>query len=629
MSAETLELTITEETSTTDVELTGDVWELYVETGVAGPPGAVVELPIPADQVEVDVLGTPTPLDDVLAGIGSSLVGIGAGLETLDGEVNAIDDRLVTVEEDYPDADIATLNKARNQIRAEMTARSRTEPLMQVCTEWGGDHDEGAYTTPVPAEFTDGFWIRSITTPLTLTGVVGPSDGDEIYSEIFTRTAEGIGVWDILEKAWLWIYDASSGTWRLHLFVEITFNGDTSETISLATSSVSSVGATSYPVVEFDPNLTHETAVWFKFDNGAGKWELILCRRIYYGTPDFTVDGRDWEILTRAVGTVVGSLETSIYPWAFGMGSGLVLVEEIEVKDDGPSGTTLAYPTAALAAAAGEGVAFDDGPGNTWTPGIEAKIVTPGPVGTPGADGIDGNTILYGTAAPTTEGVDGDFYIRTTTNYIYGPKANGTWPSGTSLVGAAGADGADGVISKMMVRPQVNDWWSQPHGGITTVALSANTMLYEPFWIPEDPTAIDGFAIEVTTLGTSGIVRLGLYLPHSTTRKPNTLVVADQIDSSSTGVKEVTVASTSVTPNSLVYIGVCAQVAGCTVRKVADGRMLGNLGIASSSSADPFKTAYASGFFQSGVSGSLPSTATPVASYSLTGQPLVALRRSA
>jgi hypothetical protein len=51
--------------------------------------------------------------------------------------------------------------------------------------------------------------------------------------------------------------------------------------------------------------------------------------------------------------------------------------------------------------------------------------------------GADGKTILYGTAAPTTEGVDGDFYIRTTTNYIYGPKAGGTWPSGTSLVGPA------------------------------------------------------------------------------------------------------------------------------------------------------------------------------------------------
>lgn len=61
--------------------------------------------------------------------------------------------------------------------------------------------------------------------------------------------------------------------------------------------------------------------------------------------------------------------------------------------------------------------------------------------GLDGTDGVDGNTILYGTAAPTTEGVDGNFYIRTTTNFIYGPKAGGVWPSGTSLVGPAGTNG--------------------------------------------------------------------------------------------------------------------------------------------------------------------------------------------
>lgn len=58
--------------------------------------------------------------------------------------------------------------------------------------------------------------------------------------------------------------------------------------------------------------------------------------------------------------------------------------------------------------------------------------------GVNGTDGVDGRTVLYGTDAPTTEGVDGDFYIRTTTHMIYGPKAGGVWPAGTSLVGAAG-----------------------------------------------------------------------------------------------------------------------------------------------------------------------------------------------
>lgn len=55
--------------------------------------------------------------------------------------------------------------------------------------------------------------------------------------------------------------------------------------------------------------------------------------------------------------------------------------------------------------------------------------------GTPGADG---KTWLSGTAAPTTEGVNGDFYFRTTTKMIYGPKAAGVWPAGVQLLIVAG-----------------------------------------------------------------------------------------------------------------------------------------------------------------------------------------------
>ena len=75
---------------------------------------------------------------------------------------------------------------------------------------------------------------------------------------------------------------------------------------------------------------------------------------------------------------------------------------------------------------------------------VVINITVPAPVpvavdysaGTPGADG---KTLLYGTAAPMTQGVDGDFYINTTTNSIYGPKAGGAWPAGVSLGGPSGA----------------------------------------------------------------------------------------------------------------------------------------------------------------------------------------------
>ena len=65
--------------------------------------------------------------------------------------------------------------------------------------------------------------------------------------------------------------------------------------------------------------------------------------------------------------------------------------------------------------------------------------------GTNGADGADGQTVLNGVVDPTTEGTDGDFYINTATNFIFGPKAAGVWPAGVSLVGPTGPAGADGV----------------------------------------------------------------------------------------------------------------------------------------------------------------------------------------
>jgi len=66
--------------------------------------------------------------------------------------------------------------------------------------------------------------------------------------------------------------------------------------------------------------------------------------------------------------------------------------------------------------------------------------------GADGADGADGNTVLYGVGAPASNlGVDGNFYIAYDTHYIYGPKAVGSWPAGTSIVGPAGANGSNGT----------------------------------------------------------------------------------------------------------------------------------------------------------------------------------------
>jgi hypothetical protein len=57
-----------------------------------------------------------------------------------------------------------------------------------------------------------------------------------------------------------------------------------------------------------------------------------------------------------------------------------------------------------------------------------------------------GNTIRYGLTTPSNDlGSNGDFYINTNNNYLYGPKASGSWPSGISLVGPTGSIGSPGA----------------------------------------------------------------------------------------------------------------------------------------------------------------------------------------
>jgi hypothetical protein len=68
--------------------------------------------------------------------------------------------------------------------------------------------------------------------------------------------------------------------------------------------------------------------------------------------------------------------------------------------------------------------------------GIQGPVGATGPLGLTGPQGIPGNTVLYGTSNPvSTVGVDGNFYINTTTLYWFGPRASGVWPPGISLIG--------------------------------------------------------------------------------------------------------------------------------------------------------------------------------------------------
>lgn len=91
--------------------------------------------------------------------------------------------------------------------------------------------------------------------------------------------------------------------------------------------------------------------------------------------------------------------------------------------------------------------------GSNGAQGIQGVAGPAGPVGAIGATGpigpagTNGTAVLYGATNPTAAtAFNGDFYINTTTNTLFGPKANGTWPAGTSLIGPQGPQGPAGGL---------------------------------------------------------------------------------------------------------------------------------------------------------------------------------------
>ena len=110
--------------------------------------------------------------------------------------------------------------------------------------------------------------------------------------------------------------------------------------------------------------------------------------------------------------------------------------------------TTTIYGPKAAGAWPGTGVSLIGAAGADGADGAAGAAGAAGADGADGADGAagaDGRTVLNGASDPTSQGVDGDFYINTATNTIFGPKTAGAWSTGVSLVGADGADGAAGA----------------------------------------------------------------------------------------------------------------------------------------------------------------------------------------
>lgn len=78
--------------------------------------------------------------------------------------------------------------------------------------------------------------------------------------------------------------------------------------------------------------------------------------------------------------------------------------------------------------------------------GLAGATGPQGVAGPAGANGVNGATILSGTSDPTpADGSDGDFFINTASNTIFGPKTAGVWGTGISMAGPAGPQGVAGA----------------------------------------------------------------------------------------------------------------------------------------------------------------------------------------
>lgn len=166
-----------------------------------------------------------------------------------------------------------------------------------------------------------------------------------------------------------------------------------------------------------------------------------------------------------------------------------------------------------------------------------------GPQGPAGAAGVNGKTVLNGTVDPVAgTGTNGDFYINTATNMLFGPKAGGAWGTGTSLVGPPGQDGGANA-------------WSLT-GNATTAGSFIGTTNTMPFevkvdntragWIPADGSANTswGAGSLATTTGGSNTGIGFTALLQNTTGYSNTAVGRDVLQSNTTGIAN-TAAGTS------------------------------------------------------------------------------------
>jgi hypothetical protein len=158
-------------------------------------------------------------------------------------------------------------------------------------------------------------------------------------------------------------------------------------------------------------------------------------------------------------------------------------------------------------------------------PGTDGEDGDDGSDGGDGKDGTDGKSVLSGEGPPSAEtGTDGDFYVDTEANQIYGPKELGVWGAGTPLEGSPWTAG--GTLPQ---GARLTGGWvfgPEPAGGAEWVAIPFAI----PLAAPLESTDVDFMELGETNTECPGTVENPQAVDHDGTDGQLCVYAADMTD---------------------------------------------------------------------------------------------------